>query len=572
MAAAGTYDASLVQLNVSPLGGYGTFGSEGTYHHIFVGADPASDGPTGPTGPTGARGRPCIVVSSTWDASWNPLATTDPQWPNHGEFFASNGGTITGDGEGISQFKINEVDCFNKPHPTFNTDTDDIDGMYLVVRGWSNECSGNNTFHIRRKYQITAHSWFEASGVMQLNVNHIKGFGDIEYQKYHEIVIGADIADEGPTGPTQWIFDGDKNFYGPWQSALASGVSGNHNVICGPSNCSTAHLQGSHNTIVGALAWEQGVSGSHNTMIGAAAGQNVSKGNEQVFIGWEAGSNLQDSCGNIAIGSHAANAGTGNTNIAIGRESMFSASGDHNIAIGHRSLYAASGDYNIALGFNVASSSSDISHSIVFNASDSSLDPSSNRFYVQPIAQATKENALYYDPSTYEITWGLSGGSVPAQEFRWNASAADQRIWEPSANDVSGIQLLNTIIRGTDSSGITIGDGNSADGKYALAMGVGCKAGGDYAVSLGKDCFAGPLGANDVSNQIAIGRDCSAIGQHSIAMGWYNQAGMGTLPGSGQIALGYCNTASGQYSVAMGATCTALGFGSFADGSQLYSK
>ena len=127
-------------------------------------------------------------------------------------------------GEYITTFKINEVDCAGTPQHNFSTDIDDIDGMYLVVRGWSNECSGNNTFHIRRKYQINSHSYFDASGVMQLNVVHRKGFGDIEYAKYHEIVIGADIADEGPTGPTQWIFDGDKKLL--WSMAISTGKWG----------------------------------------------------------------------------------------------------------------------------------------------------------------------------------------------------------------------------------------------------------------------------------------------------------------------------------------------------------
>ena len=133
---------------------------------------------------------------------------------------------------------------------------------------------------------------------------------------------------------------------------------------------------------------------------------------------------------------------------------------------------------------------------------------------------------------------------MPAQEFRWNASAADQRIWEPSANDVSGIQLWNTIIRGTDSSGITIGDGNDASGAHgALAMGWENTAYGAGAVALGQNNTAG-AGAGAV----AMGKSCVSSGEAAVAMGEE------------------C-VAAGHWSAAMGTDCSALGTASFADGS-----
>ena len=53
------------------------------------------------------------------------------------------------------------------------------------------------------------------------------------------------------------------------------------------------------------------------------------------------------------------------------------------------------------------------------------------------------------------------------------------KLLEPSSNDISGILLWNTIIKGTDLSGITIGDAdNMARTEYAMALGIGADASG----------------------------------------------------------------------------------------------
>ena len=52
------------------------------------------------------------------------------------------------------------------------------------------------------------------------------------------------------------------------------------------------------------------------------------------------------------------------------------------------------------------------------------------------------------------------------------------KLLEPSANDISGILLGNTIIQGTDFSGIIIGDGNDAQTSYSIALGQGAVASG----------------------------------------------------------------------------------------------
>ena len=52
------------------------------------------------------------------------------------------------------------------------------------------------------------------------------------------------------------------------------------------------------------------------------------------------------------------------------------------------------------------------------------------------------------------------------------------KLLEPSANDISGILLMNTIILGTDLSGLVIGDGNEAETSYSIALGQGAVASG----------------------------------------------------------------------------------------------
>ena len=95
-------------------------------------------------------------------------------------------------------------------------------------------------------------------------------------------------------------------------------------------------------------------------------------------------------------------------------------------------------------------------------------------------------------------------GKVIASENyeQWQrADGGGGELLKPNANDVSGIQLLNTIIRGTDLSGITIGDGNSADvvsirvgdgqlgckasALFSFAEGAGNTADASYAVAMG---------------------------------------------------------------------------------------
>ena len=58
-----------------------------------------------------------------------------------------------------------------------------------------------------------------------------------------------------------------------------------------------------------------------------------------------------------------------------------------------------------------------------------------------------------------------NGQAIASENYeQWQR---EDELLKPLASDVSGIQLWNTIIQGTDLSGITIGDGNTASGHYS---------------------------------------------------------------------------------------------------------
>ena len=82
-------------------------------------------------------------------------------------------------------------------------------------------------------------------------------------------------------------------------------------------------------------------------------------------------------------------------------------------------------------------------------------------------------------------------------------------LLKPESVDVSGIQLLKTIIRGGDASGaftvggVDISGYNTATGEYSVAMGYNCSAEGTASFADGSGCTA----EGDYS--VAIGYNCS---------------------------------------------------------------
>ena len=82
-----------------------------------------------------------------------------------------------------------------------------------------------------------------------------------------------------------------------------------------------------------------------------------------------------------------------------------------------------------------------------------------------------------YDASAATIINAAAIASIG--EKTWGeATIGTIKLLEPSANDISGLLFGNTIIQGTDLSGLTIGDNNQALNEYSIALGQGAVASG----------------------------------------------------------------------------------------------
>ena len=151
-----------------------------------------------------------------------------------------------------------------------------------------------------------------------------------------------------------------------------------------------------------------------------------------------------------------------------------------------------------------------------------------------------------------------------------------------------GIKLCHTLIYGTDTSGLMVGDGNSinaAAAHYSVVMGSGNQAHHTASVAMGDSnqthgrasVAMGTINTTDnaAAAAVAMGSGNHASGAASVAMGESN-----TTSGNYSVAMGHMNDASGicsvamgsgnttgeQYSVAMGHNNTAIGLGSVAMG------
>ena len=165
-------------------------------------------------------------------------------------------------------------------------------------------------------------------------------------------------------------------------------VLGNHNDATGPNNANYAvaigYYSGQLNQSSGAIA------------IGYQSGYNT-QGIDAVAIGDQAGYATQGS-GAIAIGQMAGNLNQGTSAIAIGEQAGFTDQGSNSIAIG-----------------NMAGYSGQASNSIVISAAGSAINnttPSSCVVYPIRNVNGTASNRLYWDPLTFEITYGTEPSSI----------------------------------------------------------------------------------------------------------------------------------------------------------------
>ena len=83
-----------------------------------------------------------------------------------------------------------------------------------------------------------------------------------------------------------------------------------------------------------------------------------------------------------------------------------------------------------------------------------------------------------YDASAATIINANAISSIQESQTWEETTIGTTKLLEPSANDISGLLFGNTIIQGTDLSGIIIGDNNQALNEYSIALGQGANASG----------------------------------------------------------------------------------------------
>ena len=323
------------------------------------------------------------------------------------------------------------------------------------------------------------------------------------------------------------ISGGEQNVAVGFQ-ALADGcVDGSHNVVIGSKAGRTLGFcadwgHASRNTFVGGHAGEYGSGGLRNGVaLGYEAGQymiaagNVAIGyksmrmggpligesSPSVTIGNLAGEMMSDgSGGNVAVGGSALQMCiSGCYNVAVGSGALSSLSGEvnypwnssNNVAVGRGALQSATKAMNNTIIGTLAGNAalgSDVSGLLVLNATGRDFPNAAeitaaggapaakqDRFYVKPVREASQSSALYYNPTSGEVTH--SGAGAYSHGYKVidygsafnNTSCSILDMTGLSASDLTATSRCVVII---------VGAGGGGGNGFSTGAGLGgCSAG-----------------------------------------------------------------------------------------------
>ena len=301
--------------------------------------------------------------------------------------------------------------------------------------------------------------------------------------------------------------------------------------------------QGQFGTAVGYYAGNDG-QGYMGVAVGISAGQNA-QGNSAVAIGANAGNIAQGTIAvaiglnagytnqgvhAVAIGWNAGNDGQGNSAIAIGENAGLNIQGIDAVAIGDSAGQIAQSTQAVAIGIVAgqvnqgnksvaigafAGQTDQANNSIILNATGAALNQTTpSTFTVAPVRNDTSNvtNALYYNTTTAEISYGPAGGATD---------------WANIGN-ITGANGPQDIIigynAGANSSGqqsVAIGyaAGQTNQGAYAVAVGInsGTNTQGDQAVAVGQNAGNYQQGITAVGIGYSAGQ--TRQGQYAVAIG-----------------------------------------------------
>jgi len=261
---------------------------------------------------------------------------------------------------------------------------------------------------------------------------------------------------------------------------------------------------------------------------GLAAGANT-QGASAVAIGVDAGQNNQGFI-SIAIGAGAGANGQSQAAVAIGTDTGANIQGIEAIAIGFKAANQNQGQQSIAIG-KKAGYNNQGNNSIILNATGDALDQTTaNTFTVAPVRNDTSNvtNALYYNTTTAEISYGPAGGGTD-----WANIGNINNANGPSNITIGQYSGANT----QGSNAIAIGSfaGQITQSTEAIAIGglAGNNMQGESSVAIGR------VAGNDTqgNSAVAIGDGAGADhqGQWAVAVG----AGAGlTTQGANSVGIG----------------------------------
>lgn len=215
-------------------------------------------------------------------------------------------------------------------------------------------------------------------------------------------------------------------------NAVSDSITFDVNYLKGSvfSDTSTLVINGATGTVVGPVATSSLRTTENSIYLGFEAGSTSTSG-YTVGIGYQA-QKTNPAGYTVGIGSYAGKANQSQAAIAIGSNSGETSQGDSAVALGVYAGQTSQGANAIAIG-NQAGKTNQPAESIIINASGSVLNGAAAGFYVSPIREVTGPQTVYYNPVTYEVTWGPvpsggGGGGTSNYEFSVAGDDSTQRV------------------------------------------------------------------------------------------------------------------------------------------------
>jgi hypothetical protein len=268
------------------------------------------------------------------------------------------------------------------------------------------------------KFPLTALSLFAAIQVNAQNLNigtnagqNNQGNGNTAIGSY----AGQNSQNSGATAVGSSAGQNNQGFESTALGGLAGQYSqgGNATAI----GCVAGQFaQGNAATAIGSFSGYTN-QGGNATAVGSYAGEFM-QGNAAAALGWFAGYTNQG-FGAVAVGEGAGAYNQSNEAVAIGGSAGSTSQGSGAVAVGVGAGAYNQGYKSIAIGC-FAGFSNQPAESIIINATDKLINGSNSGFYVDPIRFNSSIYAVYYNPTTAEVTYapapqnGTNGATGPA--------------------------------------------------------------------------------------------------------------------------------------------------------------